>query len=41
MGLREIGRKGVDMIYLAQNKAQWHALVNVATKLWVLQTMAI
>jgi hypothetical protein len=33
MGLREIGRKGVDMIYLAENKAQWHALVKMATKL--------
>jgi hypothetical protein len=33
MGLTEIGREGVDMIYSAQNKAQWHALVNMATKL--------
>jgi hypothetical protein len=33
MGLTEIGWEGVDMIYLAQNKAQWHALVNMATKL--------
>jgi len=32
MGLTEIGWEDVDMIYLAQNKAQWHALVNMATK---------
>jgi hypothetical protein len=35
MDLTEPGWEGVDMIYLAQNTVQWHALVDMATKLWV------
>jgi hypothetical protein len=29
MNLREIGWEGVDWIHLAQDREQWHALVNM------------
>jgi hypothetical protein len=38
MGLREIvwvGVRVVDWLYMAQNRDQWHALVNMVMKLWV------
>jgi hypothetical protein len=35
MDLREIGRKGVHWIHLAQDKDQWRALVNIVMTLWV------
>jgi hypothetical protein len=34
--LREIGWDGMDWIYLAQDRDQWRALVNLVMKLWVL-----
>jgi hypothetical protein len=33
--LREIGWDGVDWIYLAQDRDQWRALVNMVMNLWV------
>jgi hypothetical protein len=33
MGLREIGRDGMDWINLAQDRDQWRALVNTVMKL--------
>jgi hypothetical protein len=35
MDLREIGRDGMDWIYLAQNRDQWRALVNTEMNLRV------
>jgi hypothetical protein len=35
MHLKEIGCEGVNWIHLAQNRVQWRALVNTATKLRV------
>jgi hypothetical protein len=35
MNLREIGWGGIDWIYLAQDRDQWRALVNMAMNLWV------
>jgi hypothetical protein len=35
MDLTETGWEGMDVIYLAQNKMYWNALVDMATKLWV------
>jgi hypothetical protein len=34
MDLREIGWDGMDWINLAQDRAQWRALVNTVRKLW-------
>jgi hypothetical protein len=35
MGFKEIGWKVVDWIYLAQERGQWQALVNMIMHLWV------
>jgi hypothetical protein len=35
MDLREIGRDGVDWIYMAQDRDQWRALVNAVLDLRV------
>jgi hypothetical protein len=35
MGHRDIGWGGMDWIYLAQDRDQWGALVNVVLNLWV------
>jgi hypothetical protein len=35
MGLKEIGRKGVDWIHLFQDRDWWWAVVNVEMKFWV------
>jgi hypothetical protein len=35
MDLREIGWDGVDLIYMAQDRDQWRALVNTALNLRV------
>jgi hypothetical protein len=35
MDLREIGWKGVDWMYLAQDRDLWQALVNTVTNLGV------
>jgi len=34
MDLREIGWKGVDWIYLAQDRDQWRAVMNTVMNLW-------
>jgi len=36
MNLREIGCEDVDWIHLAQDRDQWHALVNMVMNLWIL-----
>jgi hypothetical protein len=36
MDLREIGWKGVNWIYVAQDRDKWHAVVNMIMNLWVL-----
>jgi hypothetical protein len=36
MNLRGIGWGGMDWIYLAQDRDQWWALVNMAMNLWVI-----
>jgi hypothetical protein len=35
MDLREIGWDGMEWIYLAQEREQWRAVVNMVMKLWV------
>jgi hypothetical protein len=35
MGLKEIGWKGVNLMYLAQDRVQWQDLVNTGMKLRV------
>jgi hypothetical protein len=35
MNLQDVGWRGVDWIYLAQDRNKWRALVNVVMKLWV------
>jgi hypothetical protein len=35
MDLREIGRGGMDLINLAQNRDQWRTLVNTIMNHWV------
>jgi 5-methylthioribose kinase len=35
MELREIGWGGVNFIYLAQDKNQWQAVVNMVMNVWV------
>jgi hypothetical protein len=35
LGVREIGWKGMDWIYQAQNRDQWWALVDMVMNLWV------
>jgi hypothetical protein len=35
MHLRELGREGVDWIYVAQNGVWWRALVNMVMNLLV------
>jgi hypothetical protein len=35
MDLREMGWEGVDWMHLAQDRAQWQALVNMIMDLWV------
>jgi hypothetical protein len=35
MDLTEIGRDGMDLIDLAQDREQWRALVNTEMNLWV------
>jgi hypothetical protein len=35
MNLKEIGWEDVDWIYLAQNRDQWQALVNMIMDFWV------
>jgi hypothetical protein len=35
MDLREIGWEGVEWMNLAQNRNQWHAVVNTVINLWV------
>jgi hypothetical protein len=35
MGLREIGREGVDWMHLAQDRHRWWALVNTVINPWV------
>jgi hypothetical protein len=35
MYLREIGRVGMDWIYLAQDRDRWWALVNRVINLWL------
>jgi hypothetical protein len=34
MGLREIGKDGMDWIDLVQDRDQWRALVNTAINFW-------
>jgi hypothetical protein len=34
--LREVGRKGLDWIHLAQDRDQWRAFVYTVMNLWVL-----
>jgi hypothetical protein len=36
MDLREIGREGVELIHLAQDRDWWRAVVNTVMKLGVL-----
>jgi hypothetical protein len=35
MDLREIGINGVNWVWLAQNRVQWWAFVNMIMNLWV------
>jgi hypothetical protein len=35
MDLRDIGWGGMDWIYLAQDRYQWRALVNMLMSLWI------
>jgi hypothetical protein len=35
MNPKEIGWKDVDWMHLAQNREQWHALVNTVMDFWV------
>jgi hypothetical protein len=35
MNLREIGWDAMDWIYLAQDRDQWSAIVNMVMNLWV------
>jgi hypothetical protein len=35
MDLREISLKGVDWIWLAQDRDQWQAVVSAVMNLWV------
>jgi hypothetical protein len=35
MDIREIGINGANWIWLAQNRVQWQAFVNMVTNLWV------
>jgi hypothetical protein len=41
MDLMEIGRRGLDWIYLAQKRGQWWALVDMGMKLRIPQNIGI
>jgi hypothetical protein len=36
MDVKEIGGEGMDLIYLAQDRDKWWAVVNMVMNLWVL-----